>query len=68
MSGVIVMHMDNEQKHNVINELKCYLESLHSYAMNENDVVKILTRRKDHLKKSHSIICENLPKENSRKN
>ena len=64
ISGTIAICRDNKQKFIVINKLQSFLESLHSHAMNENDVVLILTMCKEHLQKSHSIICDNLPKVN----
>ena len=58
------MHRYNENKISVINDLKSVLESSNSQAMNENEVVKALTMCKDHLRKSHSTVCVNLPNAN----
>ena len=61
IAGTIAIHNDNIDKLNIINKLQCFLESLKSHPMNENDVHSMIVMCKEHLQQSHDVANINLP-------
>ena len=58
IAGAISIHLYNENKLKIINELQKKIDSISSFPMNENDVVVLIKSRKKYLVTSHAVVCD----------
>ena len=61
LAGTIAIHKGNIEKLCVMHRLDKFLNNLRSHAMNENDVMYIISMCKEHLQQSHDVVELNLP-------